>query len=335
MYAVSILVGDVIQVLLPIPWLRGLDGHLHVVIDWRDPAVWRVLRLMVPVTLGLGLINFNAVVDSIFASRLIDPSSRRPRSTRRSASTCSRRGSSRSRSRPCCSRHCLALASRERRTAFAARSRSACARSRSCSSRRARSAPCSLSRSRGSSTSAASSMPSQTPVVAGALAAFSAGLVLQRSDAAAQPRVLQPAVELDPDRRRARQPRSERGARRGLLPLRDLGHPARDVGRQRRGKRDAAPAPAPRGSGGSSFGEIANSMLRIVVASAAGRRARTSTWVGLDRRTRARLSSASSSRSGPRSPSAQPSTSLACRALRVRELGALLALRRRLKAADS
>jgi len=28
---------------------------------------------MVPVTLGLGLINFNAVVDSIFASRLIDP----------------------------------------------------------------------------------------------------------------------------------------------------------------------------------------------------------------------------------------------------------------------
>jgi putative peptidoglycan lipid II flippase len=72
-YAVSILVGTLIQVLLPLPWLRGLDGRLRVVIDWRDPAVWRVLRLMVPVTLGLGLINFNAVVDSIFASRLIDP----------------------------------------------------------------------------------------------------------------------------------------------------------------------------------------------------------------------------------------------------------------------
>ena len=53
---------------------RGLDGGLHVLIDWRDPAVWRVLKLMLPVTLGLGLINFNAVVDSIFASRLIDPS---------------------------------------------------------------------------------------------------------------------------------------------------------------------------------------------------------------------------------------------------------------------
>jgi putative peptidoglycan lipid II flippase len=72
-YAVSIVVGTVIQVLLPLPWLRGLDDRLRVVLDWRDPAVWRVLRLMVPVTLGLGLINFNAVIDSVFASRLIDP----------------------------------------------------------------------------------------------------------------------------------------------------------------------------------------------------------------------------------------------------------------------
>ncbi len=72
-YAVSIVIGTVIQVLLPIPWLRGLDGRLRVLIDWHDPAVWRVLKLMLPVTLGLGLINFNAVIDSIFASRLIDP----------------------------------------------------------------------------------------------------------------------------------------------------------------------------------------------------------------------------------------------------------------------
>jgi putative peptidoglycan lipid II flippase len=72
-YAISILVGTVIQAVLPTPWLRGLDGRLRVLIDWRDPAVWRVLKLMLPVTLGLGLINFNAVVDSVFASRLIDP----------------------------------------------------------------------------------------------------------------------------------------------------------------------------------------------------------------------------------------------------------------------
>ena len=72
-YAGAVLAGTVIQVLLPIPWLRGRGGRLEVVVDWRDPAVKRVLRLMVPVTLGLGLINFNALVDTLFASRLINP----------------------------------------------------------------------------------------------------------------------------------------------------------------------------------------------------------------------------------------------------------------------
>ncbi len=72
-YAVSIVIATLIQFLLPLPWLRGKDGRLELVIDWRDPAVRRVFALMLPVTLGLGLINFNAVVDSIFASRLIDP----------------------------------------------------------------------------------------------------------------------------------------------------------------------------------------------------------------------------------------------------------------------
>jgi putative peptidoglycan lipid II flippase len=72
-YAASILGATVIQVLLPIPWLRGKDDRLRVVIDWRDPAVRQVLKLMLPVTLGLGLINVNAVVDVFFASRLIDP----------------------------------------------------------------------------------------------------------------------------------------------------------------------------------------------------------------------------------------------------------------------
>jgi putative peptidoglycan lipid II flippase len=72
-YAVSIVIATLIQFLLPLPWLRGRDGHLQLVIDWRDPAVRQVFVLMLPVTLGLGLINFNAVVDSVFASRLIDP----------------------------------------------------------------------------------------------------------------------------------------------------------------------------------------------------------------------------------------------------------------------
>jgi putative peptidoglycan lipid II flippase len=72
-YAVSILVATVIQVFLPMPWLRGRDGHLQLVLDWRDPAVKRVFVLMVPVTLGLGLINVNAVIDTFFASRFLNP----------------------------------------------------------------------------------------------------------------------------------------------------------------------------------------------------------------------------------------------------------------------
>lgn len=72
-YAGSILVGTVIQLLLPVPWLRGLDGRLQLVLDWRDPAVRRFFTLMLPVTLTLGLINVNAVIDTLFASRLIDP----------------------------------------------------------------------------------------------------------------------------------------------------------------------------------------------------------------------------------------------------------------------
>jgi len=74
-YAAAVLIATFIQVLLPMPWLRGLDRgeeRLRIVIDWRDPAVARVFRMMVPVTLGLGLINFNAGVDTYFASRYVN-----------------------------------------------------------------------------------------------------------------------------------------------------------------------------------------------------------------------------------------------------------------------
>jgi len=71
-YAAAILVATFIQVFLPMPWLRGRDGRLQLVLDWHDPAVREVFRNMVPVTLGLGLINVNAVIDTFFASRLID-----------------------------------------------------------------------------------------------------------------------------------------------------------------------------------------------------------------------------------------------------------------------
>lgn len=72
-YAGGILAGTVIQVFTPVWWLRGRDGRIRPVIDLRDPAVKRVFALMLPVTLGLGLINFNLVVNTFFAARFVDP----------------------------------------------------------------------------------------------------------------------------------------------------------------------------------------------------------------------------------------------------------------------
>jgi len=71
-YAVSILIATIVQFLLPLPWLRGRDGQLHMVIDIHDPAVRRTFVLMVPVTIGLGLININAVIDQLFATHFLN-----------------------------------------------------------------------------------------------------------------------------------------------------------------------------------------------------------------------------------------------------------------------
>jgi putative peptidoglycan lipid II flippase len=80
-YAAAILVATIAQFLLPLPWLRGLDGQLHMAIDIHDPAVARTFKLMVPVTIGLGLININALIDQLFATHLphhVDPQHEAP-----------------------------------------------------------------------------------------------------------------------------------------------------------------------------------------------------------------------------------------------------------------
>ena len=72
-YAVAILVATVVQFLLPLPWLRGRDDRLRMVIDIHDPAVKRTFLLMVPITIGLGLININAAIDQLFATHFLNP----------------------------------------------------------------------------------------------------------------------------------------------------------------------------------------------------------------------------------------------------------------------
>jgi putative peptidoglycan lipid II flippase len=71
-YAIGVLVGTVVQFLLPIPWLRGRGGHFSFALDWRNEHVRRVLWLMLPVTLALGMINLSLLINSLFGTLVSD-----------------------------------------------------------------------------------------------------------------------------------------------------------------------------------------------------------------------------------------------------------------------
>jgi putative peptidoglycan lipid II flippase len=71
-YAIGILVGTAVQFVLPLPWLRGRGGHFTLTLDWRDERVRRVLKLMLPVTLALGLINLSLLINSLFGTLVSD-----------------------------------------------------------------------------------------------------------------------------------------------------------------------------------------------------------------------------------------------------------------------
>lgn len=67
-YAIGVLAGTLVQLVLPMPWLRGRGGRLSLSLRWRDPHVLRVLKLMLPVTVALGLINFSLLINSFFGT---------------------------------------------------------------------------------------------------------------------------------------------------------------------------------------------------------------------------------------------------------------------------
>ena len=67
-YAIGVLVGTLIQLAIPTWDLRHTPFKLMWTFAWRSLEVRRVLLLMLPVTLSLGLINFNLLINSIFGS---------------------------------------------------------------------------------------------------------------------------------------------------------------------------------------------------------------------------------------------------------------------------
>jgi putative peptidoglycan lipid II flippase len=67
-YAIGILVGTLVQLLIPAWDLRNTPYRFSFSFDWRHPGVRRVFVLMLPVTISLGLINFNNLINSFFGS---------------------------------------------------------------------------------------------------------------------------------------------------------------------------------------------------------------------------------------------------------------------------
>jgi len=75
-YAIGVLVATVVQFAMSLPVLRAVGFRFSFSVDWRDPRVKRVFLLMLPVTLGLGLINFNVLVNSILGATVSDQAPR-------------------------------------------------------------------------------------------------------------------------------------------------------------------------------------------------------------------------------------------------------------------
>ena len=67
-YAIGILVGTLVQLLIPVFDLRNTPFRFSWSFEWRNPDVRRVLLLMLPVTISLGLINFNLLINSLFGT---------------------------------------------------------------------------------------------------------------------------------------------------------------------------------------------------------------------------------------------------------------------------
>lgn len=70
--ALGTLLGGALQFLVQAPALHEEGFRPRALVGFRDPAVLEVLRLMAPATIGIGAVQVNVVVNTIFASGLGD-----------------------------------------------------------------------------------------------------------------------------------------------------------------------------------------------------------------------------------------------------------------------
>jgi putative peptidoglycan lipid II flippase len=71
-YAIGVLAGTLVQLALVCWDLRNTPFRFEFVFDWRGPDVRHVATLMLPVTISLGLINFNLLINSLFGTLVSD-----------------------------------------------------------------------------------------------------------------------------------------------------------------------------------------------------------------------------------------------------------------------
>jgi putative peptidoglycan lipid II flippase len=67
-FAIGILVATVVQLAMAFGALGRIDFRLRVQIDWHDPRIRQVLALMLPVMLGLGIVNLDQLINAAFGS---------------------------------------------------------------------------------------------------------------------------------------------------------------------------------------------------------------------------------------------------------------------------
>jgi putative peptidoglycan lipid II flippase len=67
-YAIGVVAGTLVQLLMCLPALRRIGFPTRISLRWRDPRIKQVLKLMLPVSISLGLINVFVVVNSLLGS---------------------------------------------------------------------------------------------------------------------------------------------------------------------------------------------------------------------------------------------------------------------------
>jgi putative peptidoglycan lipid II flippase len=75
-YAIAILAATGVQLLMAFGALARIDFRLRFKVDWHDPRIKQIFVLMLPVTIGLGIVNLDQLINSAFGSLVSDEAPR-------------------------------------------------------------------------------------------------------------------------------------------------------------------------------------------------------------------------------------------------------------------